>query len=178
MRYLLIGCFVILLAPRQALADDVPTARDPDTGLYLSVAGSVVPLTLIGVSFAMNERDPPVVAITGLSLGVITPSLGEIYGGRYLTYGMPARALGAALMVVGIRDYDPLCGGGWGPCDNVASGAMMISGLTLYLGGMVYDIATASDTARRWNRRHLSVTPIAMQSKASAVAGFAITGEL
>jgi hypothetical protein len=167
-----VALLVLLHAVTPAIASPLPDvtaehdARDPYAATALAVVGSLIP-------FAIASEGEDRFVLSGLLVGLVTPSLGQFYAGHYLTYGMAARAAGAALLVGFAETYQPCIG--LGTCHE-GTGWMAPIGLLAYLGGTIYDLGTAPAEARRWNQRHLSMSPTALPSTSGPAMGVAIGG--
>src|SRR5580765_5814743 len=154
MRFLFVIGLIAALSST-AFADE---PRSGATAVELSVAGTVMPAVVF--ASGLDEKGTPTTIITALGIGVITPSLGEIYAGRYVTYGMAARATGLTLALYGSHQADALCSW-YGTCYEETQRArkMMFGGLILYAAGTVYDIATAPRAAHHYNERRVTIAP-------------------
>ncbi len=177
---------VIMLAGSVARADT--EAVDPDAALRLSVIGSAVPLAAVGLGAGLELVHGGTAAndlgtgllVGGLLVGVITPSLGELYGHHWLDGAIAMRAAGVVVgfagLVSGFNNDLGDCATP-GPCHHSATTyALLVGGAALYLGGMALDIVGAPQTARAWNARHeLQLVPTAMTSAHATVAGLGVT---
>lgn len=136
------------------------------SGVGASVSGAVV---IAGfVTAPDSKRINPLVMYTGIGLLFVTPSLGELYAGEYLTIGMGVRALAAGLAVYTLETQTTLatCDSALSstepPCEIFTEAAYPLLGIAAigFIGGVWYDALDAGDAVDRWNRRHgLSVTP-------------------
>ena len=65
-------------------------------------------------------------------------------------------------------------------CDAQNNNALLAIGAIMYGSGMLYDIATAKDAARRYNGEHASpravIVPTAMRGASSTGYGLAVGG--
>jgi len=73
-----------------------PPSRSEDTALALSVGGSVASLALVVVGSKVEGDAGANMVLVGLASSLVTPSLGEMYAGKFVTGGMVMRA--AAIM--------------------------------------------------------------------------------
>lgn len=160
-----------LLVPSLARAEvDDPDIRDPSNALALSLAGTFVGAVVLIPTADMHNEDWKI-GIPMLALAEVLPSAGHFYAGDYVSPGLVSRLVGGALIVVALKD--PF------ESDQIVSSnarALGISGMLLTLGGTVYDIATAGREARRYNERHVRVTP-AIATSDGLSPGFAVAGD-
>ncbi len=143
--------------------------RDPESATTVALGGALVPIamTLVGL-----DRDNETLIVSGLAAGIVTPAVGHFYGGKYLTYGMAARAAGLALMVEGWQRFhfvfcDDSCG------SQTSARVMLLGGLASYLGGTIYDVATTSRSVREHNRR-VTVSPNVLSTQSGPAYGFSL----
>jgi hypothetical protein len=162
----------ILVATSTARAD----TPDPDTAQRLSIVGSAVPAAMIGIGTFVAAtgsnnaiRDfGGVTMISGVLLGVISPSAGHFYSDEYLDPTIALRAGGVLVGLIGLikatnneigdcQSNDP-------SCHPQASTYVLIGGgIAMYLGGMALDIA--------WKPRDLQIAPTALRTPTSTVPG-------
>lgn len=147
---------VVALASRLAMADDSPEPRSEATAVALSLSGTAASTALVVIGF--NTASPKL-DIAGLATGLITPSLGEWYAGRYLTLGLVTRVAGAG--IVATSGGDP--------------GAILL-GVGIEAAGAVYDVATAGSAAADYNRRHVLVTPTVLPTPSGPTLGLGVGG--
>jgi hypothetical protein len=169
---------LVVIATRTARADDdleppPPTQtvvqRSPVTAELLSLGGTLGSFALFGI----GTRSATLVAASVASL-VITPSIGHIYAGEYLTGGLGIRLVGELAVFYGASlsckyNEEHVCSGptkeqvGW-----------TLAGAGVLLVGVGFDLVTAPGAAQRYNREHAQVTlvPIATdRSYGLALAG-------
>jgi len=164
----------IVVATSTARAD----TPDPDAAQRLSIAGSAVPVAMIGIGAFVGAtgsnnaiRDfGAVTAMSGALLGVITPSAGHFYSNEYLDPAIALRAGGVLVELIGLikatnneigdcQSDDP-------SCHTHASTYLLIGGgIAMYLGGMALDIA--------WKPRDFQLAPTALRTPTSTVPGVA-----
>lgn len=160
---------------------------DAETAQRLSILGSAVPAAAIGLgtlaAFAGSDRPIKDVgmatAFGGALVGILTPSLGELYSHRWLNPAIALRAGGAFVELLGLirmsagdlGDCD-----GSGPCHHPPSTyGLLAGGAAMYLGGMVLDVVGAPAAARAWNARHdLHLVPTVMRSTHATTTGLAV----
>jgi len=192
MKPMTIAASLLLVATLSAVAhagptDEPTTPLSPDTAFGLSAVGAGVPAAAAGVGALMaiegagSTRDDGLgVLLVSQLVGLITPSLGELYSRQIVTGGMGMRAAGLLVESLGLfRYYNHEIG----DCETTgpachhpgATYALIFSGAALYAGGMLYDVAHAREAATSWNRRHdLVVAPTALKTTSSVAPGVAL----
>lgn len=186
MKRMTIAACVLVLATLSSLARAEPADQepaDPETAFKLSAIGAAVPAAVAGVSALMvrdsNDALVGVVVVSQL-VGVITPSLGEMYSHEILTAGMAMRLGGLVVESLGLFNYINTDVGDCedhGPdCHHPAKTyALIAGGAALYAGGMLYDVLRARSAASSWNREHdLVVMPTALKTQGSITPGLAL----
>jgi hypothetical protein len=167
----------ILAAASTARADSPP---DSDTTQRLSVAGSLIPVALLGIGTLVAGtgsnnaiRDfGGVTAISGVLLGIITPSLGHFHNGDYLDPAIALRAGGVFVELIGLvkatnnevgdcQSRDPSCH------IQASTYVLLGSGIAMYLGGMAFDVVWKP------HRDGLQIAPTALRTPTSMVPGVA-----
>jgi hypothetical protein len=164
----------LLLTASPALAGSAgepPEAKIEQTAIGLSLLGTVAPAALL-VTAASAEQ--PRLAVAGAIGLLVGPSFGHWYAGRYITGGLLVRGGGTVLMFAGVAqalgniDCEERCGSD--------GAALAVAGAVLFVGGTLYDIATAGGAAHKWNEKHLNMGPTAVSSASGPVPGFAVAG--
>ena len=165
----------LILTASPALAQ--PAAREPpeekseQTALGLSLLGTIAPVALL---IGAAKADQPELATAGAIGMLVGPSLGHWYAGRYVTGGMLVRGGGTALMLAGVvRAIGSL------DCEERCSddgGVLMAAGAVMFVGGTLYDLATAGRAARAWNEQHLDLGPTVVRGASGPVPGFGVAG--
>ena len=176
---------VLLLAGSVAHAEG--DAVDPDTALRLSIIGSAVPLAAIGLGAgldlvhagtATNDLGTGLL-VSGVLIGVVTPSLGEFYGHQWLDGAIAMRGAGVVVgfsgLISGFNNDLGDCATP-GPCHlSVTTYGLLVGGAALYLGGIALDLVGAPPTSRDWNAHHgLQIVPTAMRSGHSTTTGLGV----
>ncbi len=146
------------------------------------VSGGVV---IAGFVTAPNsERINEPVMYTGIGLLFVTPSLGEIYAGQYLTWGMGIRLLasGLAVYTLNTQTKEATCDNAMSSdapkCEVFTEGAYPLLGIAAigFIGGVWYDVLDAGDAVDRYNAKHgLRVTPVVPTSSGLA-PGMSLSG--
>jgi hypothetical protein len=162
-------------------------AKNPKVATALSVGGASVSGAVVLAGFVTapdSKRINEPVMYTGLGMLFVTPSLGEIYAGQYLTWGMGIRALAAGLMVYTVNTQTRLatCDTAHSsqepPCEIFTEGAYPLLGLAAigFIGGVWYDALDADDSVERYNRRNgFTVTP-GVPTTSGAAPGLTLSG--
>lgn len=144
-------------APGESASSDVGP-KNPNTAVWLSLGGTAASAALV-VAGSQGQGNGGLVTV-GLLSSLVTPSLGEWYAGKPLTAGMGIRAASLLVTMVGaaeslkcldFEDSETSCH------TDSSAGLLIAGGLIGYGTGVIYDIATASGTARDYNRRHPAV---------------------
>jgi len=154
MRWLVIA--VVLAGASPAHAD-----KNRRTAVELSATGAAVSsLLVVGAFFVARDTtdvNEPML-YTGLGTSVITPSLGEIYAGQYLSWGMGIRAGAGALaaLAFALPKETFTCQLAMSPnqtCTQLTGGAVAVLGLAAigYVGGVALDVMDAGPAADRYN---------------------------
>jgi len=138
--------------------------KSEDTAFALSLGGTAASAAMIIGGASSNS---PGLALAGVASSLVTPSLGQWYAGKPLTAGMGIRAASAVATVVGFGEALQ-CLDADGDCHTPDSaGYLLFGGLAGYAVGTIYDIATAKDAAREYNKQHgwrVTVTPTALRT--------------
>lgn len=169
-----------LNAPAGSRAPDATSegTKSPQTALLLSLGGTAGSVALMVAGAASNSPSGDSLMTAGLLSSLITPSLGHWYAGHYLTGGMAMRGGGGVLVIAGVAQAlgaEFASDGGDG--SNGDSGAtMLLVGAGLYVGGTIYDIATAPAAAERWNEKHLALAPTLVSSGTHTTVGLGLGG--
>jgi hypothetical protein len=95
---------------------------------------------------------------SGLFSAAITPSLGELYAGEWLTIGMGVRTAAAALAAYGVTQTDEVrcIAPGVQTCQELNGKAIVFLGLAAiaFVGGAAYDVMDADEAVDRYNAKH------------------------
>ena len=171
------------LASPSAPVSEPAELKSPTTATLLALGGAVAPVVMIAVG---GETGNDGLISGGFLASTLTPSLGHWYAGEFLTTGMALRGVGGLLFITGVAQA--LSGACWGGGDCGGSGgggendgaALILLGAGSYVGGTVYDVATAGAAARRYNRTHgaqMAVAPTMIPSAGGAMAmGMGVRG--
>jgi len=163
------------LAAPSAPVGEPAELKSPSTATLLALAGAVLPVAVMVVTAETGDDD---LFSGALLASTLTPSLGHWYAGEFLTTGMALRGVGGLLVIAGVAQALSCfegCGGGAG-----AAGGVILAGAGSYVGGTIYDVATAGDAARRYNRSHgaqMAVAPTMIPTGGGAMAmGMGVSG--
>ena len=141
-------------------------ARSRTVAQVLAGVGTGLSAGLTLTSVLINKYDETAntpMLIVGLSTSVITPSLGQIYAGDYLTWGMTIRAVSGAMIAIGALGFTAhkhcLEQGPMGTfvdttCAELTQQSVVIMGLGAigYIGGVAWDVLDTGDAVDRYNR--------------------------
>ncbi len=187
---------VLAVAAPQAMAQIVqPVAATPErhitpgpknlrTAYLLSGIGvgasSAVFLSSFFVGKHVGDVNMPVL-FTGLGSGMVTPMLGQIYTGNYLTWGLAIRVAAGALVTFSVveQSEDTRCDSEeYATCRSLKTDAYPLRGLAAiaYIGGAAWDITTLPDAVDDYNKRAtglmgISPTPMGRDGYGLAAVG-------
>ena len=147
--------------------------KSGSTALLLSLGGAVGSLALTVVGANMENGSGASLMTVGVLSSIITPSFGHWYAGEYWTAGLGMRAGGGIAFVAGAAQAFG-CIDAENSCDDGA--ALVLVGAGLYIGGTLYDIATAPSAAERWNEKHLQLAPTVVSSGTHQTLGLGLGG--
>ena len=156
------AALAILLLAAPAHADKSPTVATALSGVGVGASSALV----VASFFVGNGRDDinAPLFLTGLGTSIVTPSLGQIYAGEYLTLGMGVRAAGGVLAAIAIltqRETVACDDGIHRDCKGLEGAGIALLGLAAigYIGGIAYDVQDAGDAAVRANGPHVTLAP-------------------
>jgi hypothetical protein len=148
------------------------TPRSENTALALSIGGTLAgPALMVAGVVALDNSGaidgdaggrlvvPGTLVFTGAAMTVLGPSFGHWYAGRALTPGMALRAGGLALAAAGAVGAIGNCEIDDGNCGADPGRLAVYAGIATFVGGAVYDIATAPRRVRERNQRVLAIVP-------------------
>jgi len=162
--------------------------KSEQTAEILSGVGTGVSSALILAGFLDENSDQPFnkpLMFTGLASALITPSLGQLYAGDYITIGMAARVLGVGIATYALTHYtktttcDAATMSGT-MCKTLDSGAFPLLGLAAiaFVGGIAYDVADAAPAVQRWNEHHgFQIAPTVVPGANGPAAGLSLFGQ-
>ncbi len=152
----------ISLALVCALAGAASAEKKLRTAYVASGVGTGVSSALFVSAFFVGEKNGDVnmpLLYAGLGSGVITPSLGEFYVGKYLTVGMGIRVAAGLLATYGVvaHDQEVRCSNTveFQTCRNLGQNAYLLVGLAgiMFVGGAAWDIQALPDHVEEYNTR-------------------------
>ncbi len=173
-----------MIAPTTAAMQPSPTTVDdgehgpksPSAATGYALLGVLSGPVFMGLAAAAADNNGDNGVTTGLALlsvfGFIAgPSAGRWYVGELGGGPLLARGLGAGLMLGGA--VATIC---WENCGDTSSAeTAIIAGLGIYVVATLYDVATAGDVAREYNRNHrrstgpnLTFAPMVKRSEGTA----------
>ncbi len=158
MKHALVSLAMISLLAGTAAAEK----KSLRTAYIASGVGTGVSSALFLTAFFVGEKNGDVnmpLLYTGLGSGVITPSLGEFYVGKYLTVGMGLRVAAGLLATYGVlgNSQEVRCNNTVEvtTCKNLAQNAYLFIGLAgiIFVGGAAWDIQALPDHVEEYNSR-------------------------
>lgn len=162
-------------------------AKSKTTALALAGVGTGVSAGLLLTSYLLaDDSQLPVntpLFVAGMVTSTVTPSLGQMYAGQYLTIGMGVRAASmglAGLAVYGMTETRRC--NLTEECVGLTQEAVVVIGLAAiaYIGGTAYDIVATSDAVTRYNNKHSVILNIAAAplraSDGSLAPGIGLSG--
>ena len=168
---------LILATSRAASADEAPPEpRNRNTAFALSVGGTALSAGLVMVGMRIDSAS---LITVGLLSSLVTPSAGEFYASKFVTWGMAIRGASAMSLLAGL-DAALECSFVGDSCHSYEdrAGTLIVAGAIGYAGGVLYDIATAGSAADDFNQRyHLRLAPAVLQTpSANTAVGIGIGG--
>jgi hypothetical protein len=148
-----------------ALSGTAAAEKSLRTARVLSGVGTGASSVLFVTAFFVGEKNGDVnmpLLYAGLGSGVVTPSLGEFYVGKYLTVGMGLRVAAGLIATYGVLNYDQevRCNNTveFQTCRNLGQNAYLLVGLAgiIFVGGAAWDIQSLPDHVEEYNKRGTS----------------------
>ncbi len=172
----LLGSVAVARAETTATAETSDAYRSPATASALSISGVAASGLAMLAGAAIGGDTGAGNAIAGAASLMVTPSIGQIYSGDYLSTGLIARLAGTAAM--GLGGALLLDGGFDDEQGKVAVGLLLfVGGAAAAVSGVVLDVAFAGTAAERWNVKHgFTVAPTAIATPSGASAGLGFSG--
>lgn len=126
--------------------------KSPGTATGLSVGGLLVPAAFIAL-LATSESGGGGGAGAGVAIfmfggTIFGPGLGHAYAGDSGKFWR-----GAGYRTLAWGGFIGALAASWDNPDASGAGALAIGSMAIYLGSSIYDIATAGDSAKRYNER-------------------------
>lgn len=165
----------------QASVDaQVPELKSERSATAAAVAGTLAPIAVLGAAAAMDEGDVQTsLAVIGSVGLLVAPSAGHWYSGKLMTKGMALRLGGIGVATTSLIAGRTLRLGEIVTDEDHNGNEVLIGGLVvgggLVVAGIIYDIATADDAAREYNRKQARTLTVA-PTMTNDSAGFAIAG--
>ena len=160
---------LVSLAIVAMLAGTASAEKSLRTARILSGVGTGVSGLLFTTAFFVGEKNGDVnmpLLYAGLGSGVLTPSLGQFYAGKYVTIGMGLRVAAALLATYGVvgQDQEVRCNNTveFQLCRNLKQEAYLYIGLAgiIFVGGAAYDIQELPSAIDDYNKRpSVALTP-------------------
>ncbi|CAN5906523.1 hypothetical protein BH11MYX2_BH11MYX2_30930 [soil metagenome] len=150
-----------------------PGPKKLETAYLLSGIGVGASSALFISSFFVGKRVGDVnmpVLFAGLGTGMITPQLGQIYAGHYITWGLGIRLAAAGLVTYAVveQSEDTRCSSqAFAVCRSLKSDSYPLLGLAAiaYIGGAAWEFTTMPDAVDDYNKRAtglLGISPTPM----------------
>lgn len=171
-----------------ALSGTAAAEKSLRTARILSGVGTGASSVLFISAFFVGEKNGDVnmpLLYSGLGSGIVTPSLGEFYVGKYLTVGMGLRVAAGLIATYGVlgHDQEVRCNNTveFETCHNLGQNAYLFIGLAgiIFVGGAAWDIQALPDHVEEYNTRSPSfaLAPTLLPTSAGDPAfGLAATG--
>lgn len=188
MRRLALATVAVLVVSSFAATAAEAGPRNRQTARVLSgaAAGVAGAVTLTGfLTVPEGEAFNRPVLYTGIGMLFVMPSLGEMYAGQYLTWGMGVRAVATGLAVWTLHEeVEPVVCDTIGAnkdlnCRQFKENAYPLLGVAAiaFIGGVFYDVLDAPDAADRFNARHgFVVAPAPLSGPNGMAPGLTLTG--
>lgn len=168
--------------PRPAYDDGEKGPRSPSTATGYALLGTLAgpALTALAIAASNDDNDDLAAGLGWLAAAgyLAGPAAGRWYAGESGAGTILVRTGGAGLLIAGLASSICL-----DSCEEQGSGPgiAMLSGAGLFIGATIYDIATAGDAARDYNRAHrksqsLTLLPLVKQSEGHTTTGLALSG--
>jgi len=174
------------VAAAQPTDQPQPQRHSRSTALAIALGGTAVSLGVIATGVMLHSGNSGVTdgLLLGGTLGLAAaPSAAHYYAdGNVLTVALGVRAAGLATMSVSgyflARDAGAALACGLTGCSSHATSTapaiVFLAGAAAFVGGTIYDIATAPGAADRWNAQHtpsVQVTPTLVPTASGGVTG-------
>lgn len=160
--------------------------KDPRKAFLLSLGHFAVPTLVGSIILSNSSGSTDIVGGIILSYGILVgPSMGNFYARdeSRSVGGLAVRVIGGGLMLAGVlswaNDFSNSVGNAFSTgrhTDSGESGVLLfLAGASITAGGIIFNLATAGQSARDYNRMHklgnVSVTPVYFsQQKAPGLA--------
>jgi hypothetical protein len=153
------------------------------SGTAAGVSGAVALTGFLTVPEGEAFNKP--VLYTGVGMLFVMPSLGEMYSGQYLTWGMGVRAVATGLALWTLqKEVEPVICDTVGAnkdlnCKQFKENAYPLLGVAAiaFIGGVFYDVLDAPDAADRFNARHgFVVAPAPINTGSGMAPGLTFMG--
>lgn len=156
---------LLSLAIVAALTGTAAAEKSLRTARILSGTGTGVSSVLFLTAFFVGDKNGDVhmpLLYAGLGSGVVTPSLGELYVGKYLTVGMGLRVAAGLIATYGVlgHDQEVRCSNTiqFETCTELGQNAYLLVGLAgiIFVGGAAWDIQALPEHVEEYNTRGTS----------------------
>lgn len=169
-----------VLSPAQVPFREEPVpvgGKSPNTALLLSGGVTLIGAVISTAAFfgANDPLDPnKTLVLIGGGIGLVGPSLGNIYAGDALNVGLGLRVAGLGIFGAMMAH----CGPDSCSTSDGTANAMLAAATIVYGAGVITEIALAPRAARRYNREHLQIVPAPMPNGRDGLSpGVVLTGK-
>lgn len=168
-RALVVLALLARIAAAETPAPEPVELRSPKIALMLSLGTTLA----AGIPLAAGARnDNQALLGTAAAMFVVGPSVGHWYAGEWINGGFVTRVVGAGLAAWGAAQTDVLGTDG----DSDDGEGLIVLGALVYVGGGIYEIATAPRAAREYNRANQPTVMIAPLVRENT-GGLALAGQ-
>lgn len=182
MRRVVVSLCILLAAPSADAGKKNPRTATLLSAIPASVSGAVALAGFITAPEGTPTNQP--VLLTGIGMLFVTPSIGEVYAGQYLTWGMAIRGAAAGLAVFTLETQTKTitCQTAHTSdekCQGFKENAYPLLGIAAiaFVGGVWYDALDAKDAAERYNVAHgYSIAPAVMPTASGTAPGLMLSG--
>ncbi|MDB4959273.1 MAG: hypothetical protein JWO36_6842 [Myxococcales bacterium] len=143
--------------------------RSPATAVALSLGVTLGGYGMAALGSSLDRHSgsssPNALTSVGALVGLVGPSVGHLYAGDAWNRGLAIRASGLAAALVGVAVWFSGCPLFGNHCDHGAEAVgvtLLFVGEGVYIGGSIYEIATAGRAAREYNAEHRIHTQISI----------------
>jgi hypothetical protein len=165
----------VLVGSLGAAHADPDEPRSPTVATFLSLGGVVGSGLVMAVGAGMDGSASSVMVLAGAASLLVTPALGEIYSGRYLSAGTLTRVAGAGLAAAGVGCA--LSSINHGGCGEALFTGMVAVGAGVFVTGAVLDLALAGTAAEDFNRKHgFAIAPGAIVTPSGSSPTLGLSG--
>lgn len=125
--------------------------KSPGMATGLSVGGFLFPVVMMVAMSAGSSGgsgDSPMAALVMVTGSILGPGLGHAYAGNKGQFWK-----GAGLRTLGYGGFLAAVAASWDNSDSSGVGGLAVVSSVLYLASSIYDMATADNSAKKYNER-------------------------